>query len=195
MDIWTEDDFIGGHFILDFLNTVGDESKSRDVNRIASWNELISWLQQARLINNQEADWIHERFKNKDLNSALEKLLKFRELAYAVLSSYAANQEVPFAHLQQLGATFKAAIKHATFQKITTSFEWSTSYAENDIDFIYTRLVLGLSDFMQSQNINRVKECGRCTWLFVDRAPGVGRRWCRMNACGNRAKAERFRHR
>ena len=31
--------------------------------------------------------------------------------------------------------------------------------------------------------------------LFVDRGRGVGRRWCVMRTCGNRAKAEAFRER
>jgi len=35
----------------------------------------------------------------------------------------------------------------------------------------------------------------RCGWLFLDRSAGRVRRWCDMNACGNRVKARRFRAR
>ncbi|MGH6819514.1 MAG: CGNR zinc finger domain-containing protein [Methylocella sp.] len=38
-----------------------------------------------------------------------------------------------------------------------------------------------------------MRECGRCTGLFLHHGRGLGRRWCRMNTCGNRAKIERFR--
>ncbi|EPZ91129.1 CGNR zinc finger [Burkholderia cenocepacia BC7] len=48
---------------------------------------------------------------------------------------------------------------------------------------------------MRSDDFARVRQCGRCTWFFVDRGRGVGRRWCDMRTCGNRAKVEAFRER
>lgn len=30
----------------------------------------------------------------------------------------------------------------------------------------------------------------RCGWIFLDRTRGRTRRWCRMETCGNRAKAK-----
>ena len=43
----------------------------------------------------------------------------------------------------------------------------------------------------------RLKRCAneRCGWLFLDRSAARTRRWCDMNACGNRVKARRFRAR
>jgi predicted RNA-binding Zn ribbon-like protein len=40
----------------------------------------------------------------------------------------------------------------------------------------------------------RVRECAnnRCLWLFLDDSKNGTRRWCSMQACGNRAKA--YRH-
>jgi predicted RNA-binding Zn ribbon-like protein len=54
---------------------------------------------------------------------------------------------------------------------------------------------LSLEDLLRSDELARVRQCKRCTWLFVDRGRGVGRRWCAMRTCGNRAKAEAFRER
>jgi predicted RNA-binding Zn ribbon-like protein len=41
----------------------------------------------------------------------------------------------------------------------------------------------------------RIRQCGRCTLLFVDRSRPGNRRWCSMELCGNRSKAEAFRER
>ncbi|MDM9629234.1 CGNR zinc finger domain-containing protein [Rhizobium sp. S152] len=37
----------------------------------------------------------------------------------------------------------------------------------------------------------RMKICGNCGWLFLDRSKNRSRAWCDMAVCGNRAKANR----
>ncbi|WP_027685242.1 CGNR zinc finger domain-containing protein [Rhizobium leguminosarum] len=37
----------------------------------------------------------------------------------------------------------------------------------------------------------RMKICGNCGWLFIDRSKNRSRAWCDMAVCGNRAKAHR----
>jgi predicted RNA-binding Zn ribbon-like protein len=48
-----------------------------------------------------------------------------------------------------------------------------------------------------SKSILRVKECARpdCTLLFIDASRSRRRRWCSMDACGNRAKTVDYRNR
>jgi predicted RNA-binding Zn ribbon-like protein len=41
----------------------------------------------------------------------------------------------------------------------------------------------------------RMKICGNCGWLFLDRSKNRSRSWCDMAVCGNRAKAGRHRQR
>jgi predicted RNA-binding Zn ribbon-like protein len=37
----------------------------------------------------------------------------------------------------------------------------------------------------------RVKVCGNCGWLFIDRTRNQNKRWCIAELCGNRTKARR----
>ena len=41
----------------------------------------------------------------------------------------------------------------------------------------------------------RMKICGNCGWLFIDRSKNRSRTWCDMAVCGNRVKANRHYHR
>jgi predicted RNA-binding Zn ribbon-like protein len=42
----------------------------------------------------------------------------------------------------------------------------------------------------------RIRICGNCGWLFVDRSRNRSRIWCDMSVCGNRVKAARhYSHR
>lgn len=38
---------------------------------------------------------------------------------------------------------------------------------------------------------DRLKICGHCGWLFMDRSKNRSRTWCDMSVCGNREKANR----
>ncbi|MCZ4430782.1 CGNR zinc finger domain-containing protein [Agrobacterium sp. SOY23] len=41
----------------------------------------------------------------------------------------------------------------------------------------------------------RLRICGNCGWLFIDRSRNKSRIWCDMAVCGNRQKASRHYHR
>lgn len=48
---------------------------------------------------------------------------------------------------------------------------------------------------LSEQETERLKICGNCGWLFIDRSRNRSRMWCDMAVCGNRAKASRHYHR
>jgi predicted RNA-binding Zn ribbon-like protein len=45
---------------------------------------------------------------------------------------------------------------------------------------------------LEAGTVERLKICGHCGWLFIDRSKNRSRAWCDMAVCGNRAKAKRF---
>ena len=57
------------------------------------------------------------------------------------------------------------------------------------------RLVATLYAAMQDDEWARLKLCrsDECRWVFYDRSKNHSSRWCRMESCGNREKARRFR--
>lgn len=57
------------------------------------------------------------------------------------------------------------------------------------------RLVAALYAAMQDDEWARLKLCGsdECRWVFYDRSKNHSSRWCKMESCGNREKARRFR--
>lgn len=43
-----------------------------------------------------------------------------------------------------------------------------------------------------SPDAKRVRVCGNCGWLFIDRTRNANKRWCITEVCGSRAKARRY---
>jgi predicted RNA-binding Zn ribbon-like protein len=60
-----------------------------------------------------------------------------------------------------------------------------------------TRLLFGpawsAAQLLASEDRHRLKCCGECQRLFLDRSRNRSRRWCDMEVCGNRAKVRRHR--
>lgn len=48
---------------------------------------------------------------------------------------------------------------------------------------------------LAEEEMARLKICGNCGWLFIDRSRNRSRTWCDMAVCGNRVKANRHYHR
>ncbi len=44
---------------------------------------------------------------------------------------------------------------------------------------------------LSAHEVERIRICGNCGWLFVDRSKNRSRIWCDMSVCGNRVKASR----
>ena len=64
----------------------------------------------------------------------------------------------------------------------------------NDLGtWLLHRVATSTVELLLSDDRAALRSCPgvRCGWLFLDRTRGRTRRWCRMETCGNRAKARR----
>jgi len=74
------------------------------------------------------------------------------------------------------------------------NFAWNTNGDPEKLDRILNPLVRSAADLLVSAERKRVKKRSdpACGWLFLDFRRNLGRRWCDMRNCVNRAKASRF---
>ena len=191
MKHWTQTAFVGGHSALDFLNTVGDHGKTRNSSRIADWESFVSWSQAAGLFSEYELRALATMGGREERRAKLAEIHNLREIAHAVLRAIAARTAPPEMALKTLEDSIKSALARASLTTRSNGFEWSVR--TDDPDWMIDALGLAVENLLRTVDLERLCECGRCTWLFIDRGRGAGRRWCDMRTCGNRAKAEAFR--
>ncbi len=194
MHSWIKYGFIDSHVSLNFINTIDDEGKTRTLNAIPDWTTILQWAVTAKVLSNKEAESLAHYSDEASIRDEQDKLYEFREVAWCVLSSVVANQTVDTDNINKLSATIKWALAETTFEQNGRIFHWSVCERDFGLQLIRARLALAVFDLMTHQDMACLKECGRCTALFLDHGRGVGRRWCRMKTCGNRAKTERFRN-
>lgn len=189
---WDKLGFFGGHVLLDFVNAVDDEGKSRARNGVPDWQSLLAWSVRRGVLDADE----HARLSmasDDEAARAHADLMAVRESAYATLSAIAAGVAPSDGSLDPLADWASAALARARLMAGPSGLAWTTDRQALGADLLQVRLGLSLLDLIACADFDRLRECGRCTGLFLDHGRGRGRRWCRMATCGNRSKVARHR--
>lgn len=187
----TQDEHIGGHPILDFINTVEDSEKTRFQSRIANWSLFLQWIELSELFNETQRRKLNS-LSESEASCLLAQVHDVREEIYHTLLDSISSEH----NLTAQNSAFQSiqsAIQRARFVREESSYGWQIEL--NAKNWLIDSLYLALEHLLRSSNLNKLKQCGRCTWLFLDTGRGRGRRWCKMSTCGNREKSKYFRQR
>ncbi len=187
----TQDERIGGHPILDFINTVKDSDKTRSQSSIADWPLFMQWIELSELFDETERNKLRS-LSEPEASFLLSQVHDVREEIYHTLLDTITNESnlpVRASSCQNI----QSAIQRASFVRSEDTYNWRVEL--NDKSWLVDSLYLALEHLLRSANLKKLKQCGRCTWLFLDTGRGRGRRWCKMSTCGNREKSKYFRER
>lgn len=167
---WTPHRFSGGALALDLANTVVlRDDAARRVDRFADPAAIVGFAEAANL-------WCveRERFGTILTHGNLPDVMTLREAAdryFRARTKGESGDGTALAGLLAAMATVEAA-----------------AVPENDLGRAAVRSLLGL---LALPDPRRLKACGHCGWLFLDRSKNRSRFWCDMAVCGNRTKASR----
>ncbi|MES5097691.1 CGNR zinc finger domain-containing protein [Agrobacterium sp. BA1120] len=167
---WTPHRFVGGALALDVANSVilrFDHEKS--VDRFAVSEQLDSFCEAATRLSAER-----NIFPTLAPPSATSRrhLIELREATDRYFRQLIETGQDDNALLADLLTASATALKNAPH---THSLQAATA-----------RSVLNL---MAGPDRARLRICGHCGWLFIDRSKNRSRIWCDMAVCGNRQKA------
>lgn len=188
-----DDTLVGGHPLLDFLNTVQNQDKERTDSTISDWPSFVLWSKSASLFNSNQIDSLeHSELSESESVKLLADIHELRELIYNALAQAITgndqNQE-----LTLLEERIKKAWADAKLVRSATNFIWQST--RPNLKWILDDILFSAESLLRSSEIGRLKQCDRCSWMFINSGRGKGRRWCSMNTCGNRAKSSSHRKR
>ena len=168
---WTPHRFVGGALALDVANSVilrHDAEMRRD--RFAVVEQLQAFPEAAMRLSAERQDFPalypvpearHGAFLN--LREAIDRYFRSRTLGD--------EDRLALADLlERIAATLRAANDGQSLDQATARSA--------------LRLICEPAP-------ERMKICGHCGWLFLDRSKNRSRTWCDMAVCGNRVKASR----
>lgn len=174
--IWSEHDFIAGDICLDFLNTVGDTGKTRLDNRLPDIQALREWAQYSGIADSAET--------LQPSPAECAKAISLRERLHRLFAGIARGENSDAAW-EAVRASLAEAVAGSM---LAIGEQPPLRIADSPLS---QRIALAALALLHSGQLHRLKECARCSWLFLDQSKAQRRRWCRTEVCGNRARVER----
>lgn len=189
--------FLGGHPLIDFLNT-SLSPNGEPVEVIGAGAAYVDWLIAAGLLDKAQAATLARRFGNKSLDAAAAEARKVREWMRAWLERWRANPEGDYR--KEVGMLNELLARQPTSRKVVRV---QGGLKLVDLPEIETAAALigllagQLAVLLTTERPDLIKACAgpSCTLWFVDRTRAHRRMFCSAAACGNRAKVAAFRGR
>ncbi|MGH7001910.1 MAG: CGNR zinc finger domain-containing protein, partial [Stellaceae bacterium] len=75
--------------------------------------------------------------------------------------------------------------------RVTAGLGWRVERDLTSAAGLLAPVLWSAADLLAGRQTERLRLCAnqKCLWLFLDDSKSATRRWCSMQACGNRAKA------
>jgi len=189
-------DLTGGLLCLDFANTVDDRTEVHPQELLNSYNDLVSWSEQAHVLTEQEAQRLLEKAARRpsEASRVLKRAVAIREAIFRIFKAVAEDASPEDEDLVSLSNAVADAQNHAQIVLKANGFIWNWAGNAGDLDRMLWPVVRSAADFLTSDELDTVRVCASdsCDWLFLDTSKNHSRRWCNMKSCGNREKARRF---
>ncbi|HEY7315057.1 MAG TPA: ABATE domain-containing protein [Gemmataceae bacterium] len=187
--------FVGEHTALDFLNTIATP-RDAPVEWLADGNDLIDWLQLAKLIEAADAARIRES-GSAALDEIVQRARGFRDWLRGFVTRHMGK---PLRATAGIAPLNDLLAEDSSFQQVEAVGGRLLSrrvYRWESPEELLQPVAAAAADLICHQDFRLIRSCAgsACTLLFLDRTKAHARRWCNMAVCGNRAKAAAHRAR
>jgi predicted RNA-binding Zn ribbon-like protein len=187
---------VGGELCLDFANTVDWHASDAPVERLVDYDSLVSWSRAAGILDGAgERRLRREAARNPAAaQKALKHAITIREALYRIFVSVVHGQPIDASDADVLSEALAQAHDHLRVVPAGNGLEWQWAGKPQDLEQMLWPVVRPAADLLTSDRRSRLGQCADdrgCGWLFLDTSKNHRRRWCAMEDCGNRAKAQR----
>jgi len=177
---------VGGHLALDFANTVDDPDGPARHDHIATYPDLLRWAVRVGVLS----PGVLERVPSVRPRAAATVLARAHALRDTINTTFAEPSAAPH-HWPELRPYAVEALAHSELVEAGDGYElgWPGT---GDPGAVLWPIAHAAADLLTAPELGRIKRCGGCPWLFVDRSKNGSRRWCAMNDCGTHEKITRY---
>jgi predicted RNA-binding Zn ribbon-like protein len=178
---------------IDFANTVAYRG-SRPDDSLHNLDDLFTWLTSAKALPEAAVTSLRKLITAAHLDDVqlFNDAINLRETTYRLLHAIATHSSPPASDLRRLNKALAEAPRRDCLAQADGSLGWCIEIKPTAAN-ILTAELWSLADIIAGPDSSRLRECAndQCLWLFLDDSKNGTRRWCSMQACGNRAKAHR----
>lgn len=185
----------GDAVCLDFINTLDSRSSESPKELLPSFADLARFAEDTGLLSPAEVDDLLERSErnSSEAQKTLRSAIELREILYVTFSAHLEKKPIPHAVLADLNRYVRGSAAHTLLvpgrERFAARFE-----KPETCDAVLWPIARSAAELLTSDQLQFVRACSleSCQWFFLDTSKNHRRRWCKMDVCGNRAKAQRF---
>ena len=186
---------VGGHLALDFADTIDDPLGAARFDHIATYAGLLQWSARVGVLSSEHAKRLQQVASTHPRAAAIavRRAHTLRQILIEMFTAVATDAGSPATYWPQLQPFVLDAIEHADITPTTDARACQMSWPRsNDLTAVLWPIAHGAVALLTSADLDRVKRCAGCPWLFLDRSKNASRRWCAMNDCGTHEKIRRY---
>jgi len=188
--------FQARHLALDFANTADWHASQNPVELLESYADLVNWARDYGLLREDEARVLHVQAMEhpEEAAGALTRARATREAIYRIFRAVAHHEAPKEKDLERLKDTLARGIHLAKLAPDGKGFRWEWTFEPHAFEQMLWPITQAAVDLLRSKELLQVGQCADdrgCGLLFIDASRNHSRHWCSMEACGNRAKAQR----
>jgi predicted RNA-binding Zn ribbon-like protein len=192
---WKRSDLVGGHVVLDFMNTVSSHLPVPTNDRFRAFGDLLTWGSATGVLTETEALRLDQIAARAPLEAAaaLGQARALRAILFDVFAALARRAGPDAERLRAFNDALRTTIGELEVTWSGDRLVWRPGDAES-LDVIVRRIAWLAAQLMTSDELERLRRCAGddCCWLFLDNTKNHSRRWCAMSDCGSREKARRY---
>lgn len=185
-------ELVGGVLCLDFVNTVNSRYELEH-DYFASYTDLVDWSGKMEVLSPSQVKNLKQKAsqESSEAENVFEKTRGARETMSRVFLSIAEGSTPKEADLSTMAGLYQEAIGNGQLVKSDGHFVFNWK-PDKTLDGFLWQIIASAQSLLSSKEVEHVKECPSCGWLFLDTSKNQSRRWCSMNTCGARDKMRRY---
>lgn len=180
---------------LALANTLDWRLRKKPIELLKDYSELVRWARSVGAIAPGEARALRKWGEEHPRAAAtvLADAVKLREAIAGIVTSLLKGRAPQAAPIARLEGACRAALANRVLRPTTAGARWAWR-EDLDPQRPLWAAALDAERILTSDDATHVRQCGdaECGWFFIDSSRAKRRRWCSMEACGNRNKARRF---
>jgi len=191
-----EFDFDAGDLCLDYINTAELHASAHPQEYLNSYIDFLRWAYLGKVVSSDNGTRLLKYAVKhpQEAERTLAEVLELREAIFHIFTARILDEEVDAGDLGIFNRYLSEALAHSRVKFDGRTGHWEWEGAENNLDWPLWPILHAAAQLLTSDNIERLGQCQDdrgCGWLFIDTSKNHSRRWCSMESCGNRAKAQR----
>lgn len=190
---------LGGHPALDFVNTLDWRGRAAaeggPEETLVSYAALLAWCRRAGIVGVATASELERLAASTPARAETvrNEAIALREAVFHLADATRQGRTAPKADLAILNRCLLEYPEGRALAPSQGRLVWRSHGDGIDLGSPLGAIARLAADLLVTAEPDSIRCCAGpgCGWLFHDTSPNKRRRWCSMEACGNRAKARR----